>query len=78
MIERQWKLGEDLHPKDNILDPITFEDIILALHHNEQVIDRKAIRKVVKEIIDIRIQDLNYLINNNISEIIAEAKKGRE
>ena len=78
MIERQWKLGEDLHPKDNIFDPITFEDIILALHCNEKVIDRRAIQNVINDIMDVRMQDFDHLINNNINEIIAEAAKGRE
>ena len=78
MIERQWKLGEDLHLTDNILDPITFKDIITALHCNEQVIDRRAIQNVINEMMDIRMQDFDHLINNNINEIIAEAKKGRE
>ena len=78
MIERQWKLGEDMHITDNILDPITFEDIILALHHNEQVIDRRAIQNVINEMMDIRMQDFDHIINNNINEIIAEAAKGRE
>ena len=78
MIERQWKLGEDMHKNDCVFDPITFEDIILALHCNERVIDRKAIQRVINEIMDSRAQDFDYLINNNIDEIIAEAKKGRE
>ena len=78
MIERQWKLGEDLHPTDNILDPITFEQIITALHCNERLIDHMAVRNTINNIIDIRMQDLDYLIDNNINEIIAEAKKGRE
>lgn len=78
MPERQWKLGEDVHPNDCIFDPITFEQIITALHCNERTIDTKAVFRVVNEIIDSRMQDLEYLLNNNIAEIIAEAKKGRE
>ena len=78
MNEPKWKLGEDMHIKDTILDPITFEDIILALHHNEQVINCRAIQNVINELMDIRMQDFDYIINNNINEIIAEAKKGRE
>ena len=78
MSEKQWKLNEDMHKSDCIFDPITFEDIILALHCNERVIDRKAIQRVVSEIMYCRTQDFYYLINNNIDEIIAEAAKGRE
>ena len=78
MNEPKWKLGEDMHQNDCIFDPITFNDIIFALHCNEKVIDRKAIQRVINEIMDSRVQDFDYIINNNINEIIAEAKKGRE
>ena len=78
MIERQWKLGEDIHPNDNIFDPITFEQIITALHCNERVIDHKAINRVAMDIFKSRWQDFMYLLENNTQEIIAEAAKGRE
>ena len=78
MIERQWKLGEDMHQSDCIFDPITFEQIITALHCNERVIDEHAVLKVVKEIMDGRVEDFHYILANNMQEIIAEAKKGRE
>jgi hypothetical protein len=78
MIEKQWKLGEDMHQNDCVFDPITFEQIITALHCNEKIINKNAVLKVVREIMDSRIQDFQYLITNNMQEIIAEAKKGRE
>ena len=78
MTEPKWKLGEDIHPKDNIFDPITFEDIILALHCNEKVLDHKAVNHVAMEIFKSRWQDFMYLLENNKQEIIAEAAKGRE
>lgn len=77
MIKRQWKLGEDMHEDDAIFDQITFNDIILALHCGEIVIDEKAVIRVANRIIDERLQDFQYLIRNNMDEIIAEAKKGR-
>ena len=77
-MDRQWKLGEDMHETDNILDGITFDDVILALHSGERVIDEKAVRRVVKEILEIQMQDFEYILNNNINEIIARAKRGRE
>ena len=76
-MERQWKLGEDMHKSDTILDPITFEQIITALHCGERVIDGKAIRKVAKEMLDGRLEDFYFLLINNENEIIAEAAKGR-
>lgn len=77
MTERKWKLNEDMHKSDCIFDPITFEDIILAAHCNERVLDENAIKRVVREILESRLEDFEYLIQNNINEIIAEAKKGR-
>lgn len=77
-MDRQWKLGEDMYETDNILDGITFDHVILALHCGERVIDEKAVRRVVKEILEIQMQDFEYILNNNIDEIIARAKRGRE
>ena len=77
MIERKWKLGEDIHPNDCIFDPITFEEIITALHCGSRVIDYKAVNYVAVEIFKSRWQDFMYLLENNTDEIIAEAKKGR-
>lgn len=78
MNERKWKLNEDMHKSDCILDPITFEDIILAAHCNERVLDKNAIKRVAREIIESRMFDFEYILENNINEIIAEAAKGRE
>lgn len=76
-MDRQWKLGEDLAEVDNILDQITFDDVILALHH-ERVINEQSLQSVVKDIMEQRMQDFEYLLENNIDEIIARAKRGRE
>ena len=77
MIERQWKLNEDMHQSDCIFDPITFEDIILAAHCNERMLDENAIKRVAREILENRMIDFEYILENNIYEIIAEAAKGR-
>ncbi len=66
-----------MHRDDAIFDEITFNDIILAAHCNEKVLDEKAIRKVAAEILHSRMQDFIDLLSNNIDEIIAEAMKGR-
>lgn len=78
MTERQWKLNKDMHKEDCILDPVTFQQVIDALHCNEKELDRKAILKVAKEILDNRLEDFYFLLVNNEKEIIAEAKKGRD
>lgn len=77
-MDRQWKLSEDMHKSDTILDPITFEQVIDALHCGEQTLDRKAILRVAKEMLDSRLEDFYFLLINNENEIIAEAAKGRK
>ena len=67
------KLGKDLLTSDTILDPVTFDDLILALKCNYAYIGETAVRAQMKEILDQRLEDVKYLIENNIDEIIALA-----
>lgn len=61
-----------------MLDGITFDDIILAVHCNCKEITPEAVRKEFKDFLEMRMTDAEYLLDNNIDEIIAEARKGRE
>lgn len=70
----RWKLGKDLLTSDAILDPVTFDDLILALKCNYAYIGETAVRTQMKEILDQRLEDVKYLIENNIDEIIALAR----
>lgn len=49
MEERKWVLGDDLAACDNLLDGITFEDVILAVHCNCHVISRETVTKQFHE-----------------------------
>lgn len=69
-----WKLGKDMIPSDTILDPVTFDDLILALKCNCEHITPDAVIVQATEIINQRLEDVKYLIENNIDEIIALAK----
>lgn len=69
----RWKLGEDMIPSDTILDPVTFDDLILALKCNCEHITPDAVIVQATEIINQRLEDWKYLIENNIDEIIALA-----
>lgn len=68
-----WKLGKDMTPSDTILDPATFDDLILALKCNCEHITPDAVIVQATEIINQRLEDWKYLIENNINEIIALA-----
>lgn len=78
MEERKWVLGDDLAACDNLLDGITFEDVILAVHCNCHVISRETVTKQLFEILEQRLLDMNELLNRNIDKIAEEARKGRE
>ena len=77
MPEREWKLGEDLVTSDNLLDGLTFDDLILAVHHNSRVITPEAVRKELREMLEGRKQDMMFLLEKNMDAIMAEARKGR-
>lgn len=74
---KRWKLGDDVSVEDNILDGFTFKDLILAVHCNCRRITPDAVKRELKDMMESRMEDLNYLLEHNMSEIIAEAKKGR-
>lgn len=77
MPDRKWKLGEDLSTCDNLLDGMTFDDLILAVHCNCRDITPNAVRKELMEIFASRKQDMIYLLEMNMDEIMAEARNGR-
>lgn len=77
-MEKAWRLGDDLNRTDSILDGVTFDDLILAVHHNCRQITPEAVKQEMKQILEQRLEDANYLVENNIQEIVEEAVKGRE
>ena len=77
MEQQKWKLGYDLSQQDNLLDGFTFDDLILAVHCNCRRITPEEVRRTVKEIIDIRMVDCKYLLENNMDEIMEQAMRGR-
>ena len=77
-MERNWKLDDDLSTQDNIFDPITFDELILTVHCNCRVVNHGEIVKTAKEILESRLEDFWYLIENNSDEIRELALVGRE
>lgn len=77
-MDREWRLGVDLSACDNLLDGITFDDLILAVHCNCRDINRMAVHQQLSEILAQRRQDMVHLLEQNIEMIMAEARKGRE
>lgn len=77
-MEREWKLGADLFSEDSLLDGLTFDDLILAVHCNCRTVTPAGVRKQLQEMLAGRLQDMNYLLENNMDGIMAAAMKGRE
>lgn len=78
MPDREWLLGKDLVPSDNLLDGLTFDDLILAVRCNCRTIDRVAVQMELNRILATQRQDMIFLLEKNMNQIIAEARKGRE
>lgn len=77
-MERPWKLGKDMMPYDNVLDGFTFDDVILAVRCNCRNITKDEVIREIKTIINGRLEDMYYLLTNNIEEIMDAAKKVRK
>ena len=77
-MERNWKLGDDMRREDNLLDPITFDELVQTLHCNARTINEAAAKRALREIMTTRMEDLEFLLENNMDEILRAAKEGRE
>jgi len=75
--EREWMLGIDLSTYDNLLDPITFDDLILAAHHNCHELTPDQVQKTLCEMLESRLQDTMFLLSKNMDAIISKAAEGR-
>lgn len=76
-MEREWKLGVDLSVQDNLLDGLTFDDLILAVHCSSRKITPASVYAELSQILAQRKQDMTFLVERNMAEIIAAAKSGR-
>lgn len=75
-MERNWRLGDDLLSSDCILDGLTFDDVILAAHHTKAV-SPETVRENLKDVLEGRLEDMWFLVENNMDLIIGAALKGR-
>lgn len=76
-MEREWLLGEDLALEDNLLDQISFQDLVLQVHCNCRKITSVAVKNELRELLESRLYDMWDLLERNIDRIMAEAMKGR-
>ena len=78
MPENKYELGVDLVPSDSLLDGLTFDDLILAVHCSGRDITPSVVYSELAEMVKGRTQDMMFLVNQNMEAIMAEARKGRE
>lgn len=76
-IVKEWKLGKDLHEKDNLLDGVTIEDLIITVHHNCRTITPEGVKYCFAEIMKMRLDDAIFIMEQNMDEIISRAAEGR-
>lgn len=75
-MENKWRLGDDMISSDNILDGLTFDDLILAVHHTS-VVNPKTVRDNLKDMLESRLEDMWFIVERNMDVIMEEALKGR-
>ncbi len=61
---------------DSVLDGLTFDDLILAAHHT-RVVSPETVRENLKDMLEGRLEDMWFLVENNMDLIIGAALKGR-
>lgn len=73
----RWMLGEGLSTKDNLLDGITFEELINTIQCNCRKITKDEILKQALAILEMRANDMRELLEINIENIAKEVKARR-
>jgi len=68
-MDKEWKLGKDLYPNDNIMDDLTFDELITTIYCNEPIINEVTIQRVFNELIQSKIHDARDLLKINLAEI---------
>ena len=71
---KEWTLGDDLCRHDNLLDQITFNDIITAVKCNCNKVDRFTVKNQLKAFL--AMWDLFEINVDKIVEIVEEERRG--
>lgn len=74
---KEWTLGDDLCRQDNLLDQITFNDIITAVKCNCNKVDRFTIKNQLKAFLAMRMIDMWDLFEINVDKIVKIVEEER-
>ncbi len=75
---KEWTLGEDLSRQANLLDQITFDDIITAVKCNCKKVDYFTVENQLKAFLAMRMTDMWDLFGINVDKIIEIVKEERQ
>ena len=76
-----WKnvdLGSSYESSQPILDPYTFDQLLLELHCNLTEIDKDKVKEHFSEVLRIRVASAKQVFADNLDNIIAQAIKNRQ
>lgn len=69
-----WR--DKFHPEENLLDGFTYSDLILGLRCGKlQNRNLEGAKKLAKEILEQRLQDMWYLLELNFDQIMKEVER---
>lgn len=74
---KKWTLGDDLCRQDNLLDQITFNDIITAVKCNCDKVDRFTVKNQLKAFLAMRMTDMWDLFEINVDKIVKIVEEER-
>lgn len=74
---KEWTLGDDLCRQDNLLDQITFNDIITVVKCNCNKVDRFTVKNQLKAFLAMRMTDMWDLFEINVDKIVKIVEEER-
>lgn len=71
-VQEDVQLNERFHTKDELLQGITFEELIITVQSNESEsnYNKATVTKVFNEILKMKLDDAKYELKSNMSHIL--------
>ncbi|MDR1572374.1 MAG: hypothetical protein LBS32_07605 [Clostridiales Family XIII bacterium] len=73
----EWRLGVDMHEGDDIMDGITFEQVLTMAECNEPEIDEGAMTRCFGRLMEQRAEDACFVMERNLAAMTAMARRLR-
>ena len=76
-----WKnvdLNNDYEREQNILDPLSFDILLLEVSCNVKEINTESVRKQFEETLKSKIESAREVFENNLNNIVKTAQQERE